>query len=144
MKRLGLRRAGYSPYRDQRVPLIDVGFAEAVKAGRVVVRPDVSSFTPTGVRYSNGQEEGFDLAVAATGYRSGLERLLPVPGMLNENGYPLFASGAPTSRPGLYFMGFTHSLRGHLLEANRDSRRLARRIAVLLRREKAGGTANRG
>ena len=27
-----------------------------------------------------------------------------------------------------YFIGFTHSLRGHLFEANRASRRLARNI----------------
>jgi cation diffusion facilitator CzcD-associated flavoprotein CzcO len=141
MRRLGIRRAGYSPYRDQRVPLIDVGFADAVKAGRVIVRPDVSSFTPTGVKYSNGLEEAFDLVVAATGFSSGLERLLPMPGMLNEKGYPLFASGAPTSRRGLYFMGFTHSLRGHLLEANRDSRRLARRIAASLHRPAEPGRA---
>ena len=30
----------------------------------------------------------------------------------------------------LYFIGFTHSLRGHLFEANRASRRLARNLST--------------
>jgi putative flavoprotein involved in K+ transport len=129
MSRHNLMAPGYSPYQDQRVPLIDVGFAAAVKQGRVLVRPDVASFTPTGVIFNNGLEEAFDLVVAATGFSTGLEHLLPVPDLLAEDGYPRFSSGEPTSYPGLYFMGFTHSLHGHLFEANRASRRLAKHIA---------------
>ena len=41
--------------------------------------------------------------------------------------------GMPTAQPGLYFVGFTHSLRGHLFEANLASRRLARNVARYLR-----------
>jgi cation diffusion facilitator CzcD-associated flavoprotein CzcO len=134
MSRHGIASPGYTPYQDQRVPLIDVGFAEAVKQGKVAVRPDVARFTPTGVVYSDGKEESFDLVVAATGFTSGLEKLLPLPGLLTEQGYPRFPSGEPTSSPGLYFTGFTHSLRGHLFEANRTSRLLAKTIAAYLAR----------
>ena len=134
MSRFGIARPGYNPYGDKRVPVIDVGFAKAVKKGRLAVRPDVAAFTPTGVRFSDGQEGAFDLVVAATGFSSGLERLLPMPELLNEDGYPRFPSGEPTSRPGLYFVGFTHTLRGHLFEANRTSRLLAKRIAEYLGR----------
>jgi putative flavoprotein involved in K+ transport len=129
MSRHGIMRPGYTPYQDQRVPVIDVGFASAVKQGRVAVRPGMAGFTPTGVKYSNGQEEAFDLVVAATGFSSGLEQLLPMPDLLTEDSFPRFPSGERTSRPGLYFIGFTHSLRGHLFEANRTSRLLAKRIA---------------
>ncbi len=132
MSRHGIMSPGYAPYQDRRVPLIDVGFAAAVKQGRVAVRPDVVSFTPTGATFSNGQEEAFDLVIAATGFSSGLEKLLPVPNLLAEDGYPRFPSGEPTPQPGLYFIGFTHSLRGHLFEANRSSRRLAKQIATYL------------
>jgi cation diffusion facilitator CzcD-associated flavoprotein CzcO len=134
MNRHGIMKPGYSPYQDQRVPVIDVGFAAAVKQGRVAVRPHVTAFTPTGVVFGNGQEEAFDVVIAATGFSSGLERLLPMPmsDLLTEDGYPRFPSGEPTSRPGLYFMGFTHSLRGHLFEANRSSRRLAKHAAAYL------------
>jgi putative flavoprotein involved in K+ transport len=134
MSRHGIRGPGYTPYQDRRVPLIDVGFAAAVKQGRVAVRPDVAGFTPTGAIFSNGQEEAFDLVVAATGFSSGLERLLPMPDLLAEDGYPRFPSGEPTSQPGLYFIGFTHSLRGHLFESNLGSRHLAKHIAKYLGR----------
>lgn len=130
----GITRPGYSPYQDQRVPLIDVGFAAAVKQGRVAVRPGVTDLTPTGVIFSDGQDEAFDVVIAATGFRSGLEQLLPATDLLTENAYPRFPSGEPTSQPGLYFIGFTHSLRGHLFEANRGSRRLAKNVAVYLAR----------
>jgi cation diffusion facilitator CzcD-associated flavoprotein CzcO len=134
MSRFGIARPGYTPYGDKRVPVIDVGFAKAVKQGRLAVRPDAAAFTPTGVRFGDGQEEAFDLVVAATGFSSGLERLLPMPELLDDDGYPCFPSGEPTSRPGLYFIGFTHTLRGHLFEANRTSRLLAKRIAAYLGR----------
>jgi putative flavoprotein involved in K+ transport len=132
MSRHGIMRPGYRPYQDHRVPLIDVGFAAAVKQGGIAVRPDVIGFTSTGAIFSNGQEEAFDLVIAATGFSSGLEKLLPVPDLLTEDGYPSFPSGEPTSQPGLYFAGFTHSLRGHLFEANRSSRHLATHIAAYL------------
>jgi putative flavoprotein involved in K+ transport len=143
MSRYGIMSPGYSPYQDQRVPLIDVGFAAAVMQGRVEVRPAVSGFSPTGVKFSNGQEEAFDLVVAATGFSSGLERLLPMPDLLDKDSYPCFPSGEPTSRPGLYFIGFTHSLRGHLFEANRGSRRLAKHIARYLGRAAANRASQR-
>ncbi|HST04987.1 MAG TPA: NAD(P)/FAD-dependent oxidoreductase [Chloroflexia bacterium] len=132
MSKHGLMAPGYSPYQDQRVPLIDVGFAAAVKQGRVAVRPDIVSFTPTGAIFNNGHAEAFDLVVAATGFSSGLERLVPIAGLLAEDAYPDSPSGEPTSQPGLYFIGFTHSLHGHLYEANRASRRLAKYIATYL------------
>lgn len=52
---------------------------------------------------------------------------------LDDCGEPRGASGEPTSHPGLYFIGFTHSLRGHLFEANRASRRLAGHVERYLR-----------
>ena len=56
MSRHGITNPGYSPYQDQRVPVIDVGFAEAVRKGRVAVRPGISEITPTGVRFSDGRK----------------------------------------------------------------------------------------
>jgi hypothetical protein len=41
----------------------------------------------------------------------------------------------------LFFVGFTHSLRGHLFEANRASRRLAAHVKHYL--TSAGGCAAR-
>ena len=123
----------WGPFSARRIPLIDVGFVGAVKRGIVQIRPALKRLTPSGAVYADGVEEPFDAIVAATGFSTGLADLLDVAGVLNESGEPIVASGSPTARPGLYFMGFTHSLRGHLFEANLASRRLAKNVREYLR-----------
>ena len=54
------------------------------------------------------------------------------PDALDADGEPHGLSGEPTAYPGLYFVGFTHSLRGHLFEANLASKRLARNVSSYL------------
>jgi hypothetical protein len=125
----------FAPYTTKRVPLINVGFVEALKRGRVAVKPALERLTQTGAVFSDGTSEPFDAIIAATGFTPGLEWLDDVhgvPGVLNDLGEPRGTSGEPTGHPGLYFVGFTHSLRGHLFEANLASRRLARHVARYL------------
>jgi hypothetical protein len=43
----------------------------------------------------------------------------------------------------LYFVGFVHSLRGHLFEANRASRRLARNVRSYLTADRRPSPAAR-
>lgn len=128
----GLPPAAWGPYSARRVPLIDVGLVAALKRGAVQVRPAVADLSETGACYADGTVEPCDVIIAATGYRSPLPRVLDAPGALDEAGEPRFASGGATGYPGLYFIGYTHTLRGHLFEANRDSRRLAREITRYL------------
>jgi putative flavoprotein involved in K+ transport len=132
LTRYGLRPPAWWPYSAQHVPVIDAGFVRELRRGRIAVRPNIMRFTACGVVFDDGRAEDFDAVIAATGYRCGLPELLDLPGALGEQGEPAFPSGQPTSYPGLYFMGYTHSLRGHLYEANRDSRRLAKLIEVYL------------
>jgi hypothetical protein len=110
------------------VPLIDVGFVDAIKHGRVTIRPAVERLTESGAMFADGTTGAFEAIVAATGFATGLRSLVDVPGVLDEQDEPLGTPGGPTSEPGLYFIGFLHSLRGHLFEANRTSRRLAREV----------------
>ena len=127
-------RPAWGPYSAKRIPLIDVGFVNAVKRGLLQVRPAVERLTPSGAAYVDGVEEPFDAIVAAIGFEPGLAGLIDGDGVLNELGEPLAPSGEPTARPGLYFIGFVHSLRGHLFEANRASRKLARNVSEYLRK----------
>jgi thioredoxin reductase len=133
LTKYNIPRPAWGPYLSKRIPLIDVGFVGAVKRGLVHVRPGVQRLTPTGAVYADGFEEPFDAIVAAIGFETGLASLIEGNGVLDEAAEPLAASGEPTSRPGLYFMGFVHSLRGHLFEANRASKRLARNVEEYLR-----------
>jgi putative flavoprotein involved in K+ transport len=132
LTRYGMPAADFAPYTTRRVPLIDVGFVAALKQGRVTVRPAVERLTESGAVFADGRLEPFDAIIAATGFSSGLESLIDAPDVLNDRGEPRAAAGQPTARPGLYFIGFTHSLRGHLFEANRASLRLARNVERFL------------
>ena len=128
LTRLGLRTPKWMPYSAQRVPVIDVGIIGALKKGLVQIRPALASLTATSAVFEGGEAEQFDAIVAATGFSSGLNDLLETKDVLNEAEEPVDLSGQPTSRPGLFFMGYTHSLRGHLFEANLASRRLAKNV----------------
>jgi len=125
-------RPQWAPFSSKRVPLIDVGFVEAVKRGTVKIRPALERLNESGAVFADGSAEPFDAIIAATGFSTGLKDLLEGEGVLDETGEPIGTSGAPTARPGLYFMGFTHSLRGHLFESNLASKRLARNVSAYL------------
>jgi cation diffusion facilitator CzcD-associated flavoprotein CzcO len=132
LTRYGMPKGDFAPYTTKRVPLIDVGFVDALKRGRVTIKPAVVRLTPTDAVFADGSSGPFDAIIAATGFSTGLESMIDIPGVLDDMGEPRGVSGEPTVHPGLYFIGFTHSLRGHLFEANRASRRLARNVARYL------------
>ena len=128
LTRYGLERPAWLPFTARRIPVIDVGFIKEVRNGNVKVRPNIERFTRTGVVYVDGRQEAFDEVVAATGFTTGLDQLLDVPGVLDAKGVPIDPQGTPTSRPGLYFMGYTESHRGVLYEVDLASQRLAKII----------------
>lgn len=128
LSRHGLPEPEWMPYSARRVPVIDVGFVSVLKRGLVHIRPAVAGLTPGGVVFGDGNVGAFDAIIAATGFHTGLDALLETPGVLNAAHEPIHVSGEPTAQPGLYFMGYGHSLRGHLFEANLASRKLARNI----------------
>lgn len=128
LTRLGLRTPKWFPFSSRRVPVIDVGFVSAVKRRLVQIRPALVRLTATEAVFEDGSAEPFDAIIAATGFSTGLNDLLETKDVLDNSGEPADLSGDPTSRPGIFFMGYTHSLRGHLFEANLASRRLARNV----------------
>jgi hypothetical protein len=134
LTRYGFPRAEFRPYTTKRIPIIDVGFVRVLAGGLVTIRPAVERLTSDGAVFADGSSGRFDAIVAATGFTTGLEKMIDVPGVLDRHGEPIARSGEPTSAPGLYFMGFVHTLRGHLFEANLTSRRLARNVEEYLAR----------
>jgi len=128
LSQYGLKKPDWLPFSAKRIPVIDVGLVKELRAGRVVIRPNVGRFTTNGVVFNDGRTEEFDVVISATGFKTGLEELLDAPHVLNSLAEPKFPSGQPTSIPNLYFIGYVYSHRGHLLEANEASRRVARVI----------------
>ncbi len=138
LSRYGLGKAEWGPFTARRPAVIDVGFLEKLKRLEIDVRPSPERFTADGVVFTDGREEHFAAVVAATGYDSGLRRMLEVPGAVADNGRPQYRSGRATPHPGLYFAGFDETTRGVLYEIKRDSPRLARSIRSYLDSRRSG------
>lgn len=128
----GLGPPAWGSFSQRRPAVIDVGFVGELKARRVHVRPDVLRLRPHGAVFSDGSEEDFDAVVAATGFRPGLDHLLDVPGAIDETGLPREGSGGTGTVPGLFFAGFTETVRGQLYEANKAARSLAAAVDAYL------------
>jgi hypothetical protein len=88
LTRYGMPKADFAPYTTKRIPLIDVGFVDALKRGRVTIRPALERLTPTGAVFVDGTSEPFDAIVAATGFTTGLESIIDAPGALDDLGEP--------------------------------------------------------
>jgi hypothetical protein len=121
----GLGEAEWGPFSARKPAVIDVGFVKQLKQRRIKIHTEIARFNSTDVIYKDGSRESVDVVIFATGYRTGLEKILKVPGVIDDMGYPKFQSGGPTSTPGLYFIGFDDTVRGQLFEINRDSKKLA-------------------
>jgi indole-3-pyruvate monooxygenase len=116
--------------RTGRIPLIDVGTVALVKAGRIVVRPDVRELVAGGARFVDDAVADYDAIVLATGYRPRLAALLPRDGadVLDDRGLPR-RHGREAELPGLFFVGFRSPITGMLREIGREARRVATAIA---------------
>lgn len=136
LTRHGLQTPKWMPFSAHRVPVIDVGFVAALKKRLLQIRPALAHLTATGAVFADGSAEPYDAIIAATGFSTGLSGMLEAKELLNSFDEPVDRSGDPTARPGLFFTGYTHSLRGHLFEANLASRRLARNVERYLHRGK--------
>jgi putative flavoprotein involved in K+ transport len=110
------------------VPLQDVGFIAAVLSGTVTPVAAVTGFEGDKVLLSDGSAISPQAVIAATGYRRGLEKMVGDLGVLDDGGLPR-ARGATPAAPGLFFVGYTVSLRGMLRDIAADARRVAPAVA---------------
>jgi len=113
----------YSQFRrTATVPIIDVGFVDAVRDGRIEVVPGVTSLDDRAVVLADGSRLFPDSIVAATGYRPGLELLV---GHVTEIG----EHGIPSPQPHLFFVGMEIPLSGLLHQVGKDARQMAWKVA---------------
>lgn len=118
-------------------PVLDHGFVDAVRSGRVEPVAAVQAFDGPDVVLADGTRLRPDTVIAATGYQSNLHDLVGSLGVLDEAGRPL-AVGAQNhpAAPLLYFAGYTNPLTGVLRQAGIEARAIARAF----RREKSRAT----
>jgi cation diffusion facilitator CzcD-associated flavoprotein CzcO len=133
LSRWGIETPAHGPLRGVlehgRVPLIDVGTLARIKKGDIVVRKAIQRFHEDGVTFLDGTRIACDAVVLATGYRSGLERLLGrTDEVLDARGRALHGGIAP--RPGLYLVGYATPATGLLREIGFTARRVAAHLAA--------------
>jgi putative flavoprotein involved in K+ transport len=128
----GIGKAAWGPFSARRPAVIDVGFLAQLKARRVDVLGEVTRLTATGAAFAGGEEVPFDAVIAATGFTRALERFLDVPGALDERGDPIRANDGSGTEPGLFFSGYTETIRGQLFEAAKLAPELASAVSRYL------------
>ena len=110
------------------VPLQDVGFVGAVRSGKVTPVAAVTGFEGDKVLLADGSAIAAQAVIAATGYRRGLEKMVGHLGVLDGTACPS-STAVPPAAPGLFFLGYTVSLRGMLRDIAADARRVAPAVA---------------
>lgn len=116
------------------VPLIGYQLVDAIREGRIALRPGLERLTSHGVRFTDGTEEPFDDVILATGYRAALA---PLEGVVRRDarGFALRTNRVVSAdHPNLYFVGHSYDALGGLANIRRDAPLVARRIAQRLPR----------
>lgn len=131
----GLGKPAHPPSYDARrgkIPVIDVGTLDQIKAGKITVLPGVERIHAKTVTFTDGRELPFDAIILATGYRPGLSAVLgadTAATALNDRGFPKGLWFGQPELAGLYFLGFTTPVTGVLHNLNKDSDKIANHIS---------------
>lgn len=122
-----LPRPPHSPL--DAIPLIGFHLVDAIRDGRIRVRPGIRSFTETGVRFEDDVEQPVDAVILATGFRAALQPL----GDLVRTDARGFAARADrvtsADQRRLWFVGHNYSATGGLQNIAIDAALTADRIA---------------
>ena len=113
------------------IPIVDVGIADAVRAGRVRVVAAVTRVDGDTVVLADGARHQLDDVIAATGFRTGLEPLVGHLGVLDDHGRPLVHDAEQhPGAPGLHFVGYQVTLGGTFRLVGIEAKRIARSVAA--------------
>lgn len=114
--------------------LIDAGFVDALKEGKLELVAAVERFDGDEVQLADGRRLRPEAVIAATGYTRNLPALVGHLGVLDEYGVPalngrtLRATEHPRA-PNLFFNGYYASSAGQLHFMRIDGRKIARTVA---------------
>ncbi len=135
LSRYGLGKPAHPASYDTRqgkIPVIDLGTLDQIKAGRIGVVPGIERVGAKTVTFTDARELPFDAIILATGYRPGLAAVLGPNNsarILNERGYPKQLWFNEPDIAGLSFLGFATPLTGIIYNLSVDSEKIARHLA---------------
>jgi cation diffusion facilitator CzcD-associated flavoprotein CzcO len=119
------------------IPLIGFHLVDAIRAGRVTVRPGLARLTADGAVFSDGQAAAYDAILLATGYRPALA---PLEGFVttDDRGFARRQGRvASADWPDLFFVGHNYDASGAINNIARDAGLAATAISHFLRATRA-------
>ncbi len=117
--------------RDGRLPILDHGFAAAVRDGQVTIVAAVQTIDGPHVDLHGGTRLDPATIIAATGYRPALEAIVGHLGVLGRDGLPTVHGGRThPGAPCVYFTGFRNPITGALRELRFEAAAIAEAIAA--------------
>lgn len=131
----GLGKPTNAPSYDTRrgkIPVIDIGTLDQIKAGKIMVLPGIERIHTKTVTFTDGRELPFDAIILATGYRPDLAAVLGTDlaaTLLNNRGFPKGLWFGQPNLKGLYFLGFTTPATGVIHNLSKNSDQIANHIS---------------
>ncbi|MBX5159066.1 MULTISPECIES: NAD(P)/FAD-dependent oxidoreductase [unclassified Rhizobium] len=108
---------------------VDDGAIQSLKDGRTEIVGEVVRIAGGKVLFADGGMAEPDYLITATGYSSGLKKMLSDLDVLDERGNPLIGkNGADSGIAGFWFAGMTPGLVSYFYSASREAKALARAI----------------
>ena len=119
---------GFSQFlRTATVPILDHGFVERVRDGRITIVPAVDHLDGDRVVLADGSDVQPDVVIAATGFRPGVADMVGHLGVLDAHGIPTVHGPQTLPKlPRLYFVGIEVRLSGLLHEIGLEARAVGR------------------
>ncbi len=123
-----LPRPAYGPL--DAIPIIGFHLVDAIRDKLVEVRlAGIAALTESGVRFSNGAEEAFDVVLMATGFGAALAPL-GASVRTDAKGFAVRSDRVTSAdQEQLYFVGQNYDSTGGLSNIRRDARLVAERVA---------------
>jgi cation diffusion facilitator CzcD-associated flavoprotein CzcO len=129
-----LPRSAHGPL--DAIPIIGFNLTDAIRAGRVAVRPGIERLTKDGARFVDGREEPYDVVILATGFTAALA---PLRGLVRTDakGFAVRADRVTSAdQPRLWFVGHNYDATGGLHNIAHDAPIAAAAIARELGRSR--------
>ena len=115
--------------RSKTIPILDHGFVDAVRDGRIQVVAEIESVSGQDVRLVDGTSVRADAIVAATGYGPDLRGLVGDLDVLDDTGAPrVHGPQEQPQAPGLYFVGISVQLSGQLHDISHEAEAVSKAI----------------
>ncbi|MFY0628489.1 MAG: NAD(P)/FAD-dependent oxidoreductase [Reichenbachiella sp.] len=131
-EKYGLQKLPYGPKEQiinhHRIPMLDIGTLDLIKSGDIRIQNDIKSVSENQVKFENGNEQQIDAIIFATGYDTGLEKIMDINSNQLEDMKKSIKNRQFFGSEDLYFCGFYVSPTGMLREIRLESAAIAKRI----------------